>query len=203
MERQLLIADGHGYLSDIYQNYFVAHGYSVRVVSEGVECLKALHKTRPDLLVLDTELKWGGPDGVLAIMGEEDDLSTIPVVLLSDLEEMAADNAVPLALPSMPAHETPLLMRTGESIPFLWPSVSKCDPTILKWRDQNSIPVSGSSPNKRPRAAQVVDRLLKPFSFQNLLASISTVCAALEARMPDVSDAMLGFLAAVEIAQVG
>lgn len=90
MEQRLLIADADSYLSDLYLKYFGAHGYSVRVASGGVECLTALRETTPDVLVLDTELKWGGADGVLAVMDEEDDLSTIPIVLLNDKPLLAA-----------------------------------------------------------------------------------------------------------------
>lgn len=89
MERQLLIADADSFLSDIYRTYFTAHGYSVRVTAGGVECLTALRETTPDVLVLDTELKWGGADGVLAVMDEEERLASVPVVLLNDVHGQA------------------------------------------------------------------------------------------------------------------
>ena len=144
MELQLLIADGDGCLSALDLKSFAAHGYCVRVASGGVECLMALRETTPDVLVLDTELRWGGADGVLAVMDEEHHLSTIPIVLLHDTDGM----------------------DTGDSVSLSWPSISKRDATSLS-----------STPNKRPLATQVVDRLLKPFRFQNLLDSIGTATA--------------------------
>lgn len=152
MQQQLLIADADDGLSDLYLKYFGAQGYSVRVVSGGVECVTALRETPPDVLVLDTELKWGGADGVLSIMNEEDGFSTIPVVLLNDTDGKTADDAACLSWPSMPAD----------------------DAAILKWPAPTLLSVQGGSPNKPPVAAPVVDRLLKPFRFQNLLDSIGS-----------------------------
>lgn len=151
MTQRLLIADADSYLSDLYQKYFGAHGYSVRVASGGVECLTALRETTPDVLVLDTELKWGGADGVLAIMDEEDGFATIPIVLLNDTDRKAAGDAVPLD----------------------WPSTSD-DDVSLNWPAPTSLSLLEGSPIKPLLAARVIDRLHKPFYFQNLLDSIGT-----------------------------
>jgi DNA-binding response OmpR family regulator len=172
MEQQLLIADADGYLSDLYLKYFAAHGYSVRVASGGVECLKALRETPPDVLVLDTELKWGGADGVLAVMDEEDGLSKIPIVLLNDMDGKQPGDPISLAWTITPTDATP-----GENMPFVWPSALERDVTGLYCLDENSTPSLSSNPNKRALTAQVVDRLLKPFRFQNLLDSIGTATA--------------------------
>lgn len=152
MEQQLLIADGDGSLTDLYQKYFAAHGYSVRVALGGVECVTALRETPPDVLVLDTELKWGGADGVLTVMEEENGLSNVPIVLLNDRDRKTNGDDVPLAWPSSPAEEA----------------------TRLEWATPALPPSMPASVNTLPLGAQVVDRLLKPFYFQNLLASIGT-----------------------------
>ena len=152
MQQQLLIADSDGYLSDLYLKYFGAHGYCVRVVSGGVECLTALRETPPDVLVLDTELRWGGADGVLSVMDEENGLSTVPVVLLNDKDGRAA----------------------GDEAPLSWPSTPVEDSVSLKWPDPTSLSSLRGSANKPPLAVQVVDRLLKPFYFQKLLDSIGS-----------------------------
>lgn len=150
--QQLLIADADDYLSDLYQKYFAAHGYSVRVASGGVECLTALRETTPDVLVLDAELKWGGADGVLAVMDEEDGLSTIPIVLLNDTDGKSTSDEVPLA----------------------WPSTPDDDDVSLHWPAPTSLSLSDGNPINKLLAARVIDRLHKPFYFQNLLESIGT-----------------------------
>ena len=150
MEQQLLIADADGFLSDIYRKYFAAHGYSVRVASGGVECLTALRETPPDVLVLDSELKWGGAHGVLAVMDEDDGLSTVPIVLLNELDGKVTD----------------------ETDPPAWLSFSASDVGILKWPDGTSMPSPSNGRKQLPLPAQVVDHLLKPFRLQELLDSI-------------------------------
>lgn len=86
MAQQLLIAEADCRLSARLERYFAAHEYSVRLVSGGVECLTALHESSPDVLLLDTALNWGGADGVLSVMDDEDSLLKIPVVLLTDTD---------------------------------------------------------------------------------------------------------------------
>lgn len=155
MDQQLLIADADHQLSDLYQKYFTARGYSVRIASGGVECLKALRDTPPDVLVLDAELKWGGADGVLAVMDEEDGLSTIPVVLLNDVDARDAD----FRHPSMR-----LSSITDDAISLKWPALAALS-------SQAGNPGNGSA------ASRIVDHLPKPFRLQNLLDSISTAPA--------------------------
>lgn len=152
MPQRILIADADSYLSDLYQKYFGAHGYSVRVAAGGVECLTALRETTPDVLVLDTELKWGGADGVLAVMDEEDGLSTIPIVLLNDTNGQAA----------------------GDAAPLTWPSTPDNDDVSLNWPAPASLSLLEGSPIKPLLAARVIDRLHKPFYFQHLLDSVGT-----------------------------
>ncbi len=109
MEPQLLIADADGCLSDHDLKSCAAQGSSVRVTSGGVECLTALRETPPDVL-LDTELKFGGVDGVLSVLVEEDDLSTIPVMLFND-----DDTSASLPEPSSHAEEW-ITLKCGDQI---------------------------------------------------------------------------------------
>lgn len=150
MKNQLLIADADGSLSELYLTYFAAFGYSVRVAKRGVECLAALRETLPDVLVLDTERKWGGADGVLSVMDEEDGLSKIPIVLLSDADGNAA----------------------GDKAPESCQSASVGSSFRLKWPAPTPHSELNSTPTQPPVAVQVVERLLKPFQFKKLLESV-------------------------------
>jgi hypothetical protein len=49
-------------------------------------CIAMLRAHAPDLLVLGPSLRWGGCDGVLARLREDDSLPSIPVLLLSSVD---------------------------------------------------------------------------------------------------------------------
>jgi DNA-binding NtrC family response regulator len=81
MKPTLLIAEGDAELCDDYRNFFTARGYEVETVSDGLSCLAKLRRAIPAVLVLDRELRWGGGDGVLAWLREQNAASELPVVL--------------------------------------------------------------------------------------------------------------------------
>lgn len=161
MWQQLLISDADHHLSDLYHRFFRASGYAVRVANGGVECLTALRETRPNVHVLDAELKWGGADGVLTMMDEADGLSKSPIVLLNEPNKEGAANAEGL-------------LNRSHSL--------DCSTEVLMWPTQGSLSPPMNSPNMVPRTFRIVDRLNKPFYFQDLLASI-------RAASSDASDA--------------
>jgi DNA-binding NtrC family response regulator len=81
MKPTLLIAEGDAELRDAYRSFFTARGYEVETVSDGLSCLAKLRRAIPAVLVLDRELHWGGGDGVLAWLREQNAASELPVVL--------------------------------------------------------------------------------------------------------------------------
>lgn len=111
--------------------------------------------------LLDSELKWGGADGVLAVMDEADGLSKFPIVLLDEANKVEAANAEGLL------NRPHSLERSTE---------------VLMWPTQDSLSPPMNSPNMVPRTFHIVDRLSKPFYFQDLLTSI-------RAASSDASDA--------------
>jgi DNA-binding response OmpR family regulator len=73
------------------ERHFSAAGYAVASVSGGLECWTWLRRVVPSVLILDMELPWGGGDGVLARLREEQPAqATVPVVLLTDNTTSAA-----------------------------------------------------------------------------------------------------------------
>ena len=61
----------------------VSHGgYQVETAHDGVECVRKLRFFRPEVLILDLELLWGGYDGVLAFLREEYVGHDVPTVIL-------------------------------------------------------------------------------------------------------------------------
>jgi DNA-binding NtrC family response regulator len=67
----------------------------VSTATSGLDCLTALRAERPDVLVLDPDLRSGGGLGVLALMG--DDVPAVPVLILTAHPEQVAESAVPLS----------------------------------------------------------------------------------------------------------
>jgi hypothetical protein len=58
-------------------------GYMVETAIGGVECLAKLRQRKSVVLVLEQNILWGGADGVLARM-RDDDIPSVPVVLVCD-----------------------------------------------------------------------------------------------------------------------
>lgn len=87
----VLFADADRELCDIYGELLEPYDYRVEMAGNGVECMTKLRQLRPDLLVLDLDLPWGGGDGVLAVMRKDPRLALIPVVLTATGASQALD----------------------------------------------------------------------------------------------------------------
>lgn len=82
MKTRLLIADSDEALLPVYERYFAAHDCDVETAAGGVDCLDKLSRFRPDVMIVDRHLPWGGGDGVLAAMQTDRSIARTPVVLL-------------------------------------------------------------------------------------------------------------------------
>lgn len=82
MKNTLLIADPDRELCQRYGRFFAHLDYQVETAHDGLECLNKLRQIKPDALIMEMDLPWGGGDGVLACMSEEQGLDSIPVVLV-------------------------------------------------------------------------------------------------------------------------
>jgi carbon storage regulator CsrA len=80
---RLLIADADRSLLVCYADYLSERGYQVATAADALECVERLGELRPDLLVLDPCLPWGGGDGVLAVMQEDATIEPIPVIVVT------------------------------------------------------------------------------------------------------------------------
>ncbi len=83
---RMLITDGDSEFLEIAKRFMKQYGHEALVASNGLECIACLRDSAPDILVLDSELLWGGSDGVRDIMNEEPQLDSIPVILITDDE---------------------------------------------------------------------------------------------------------------------
>lgn len=82
MAMRLMVADADEGMLERCKRHSSLNGIALRTATGGIECLAELRRWFPDVLVLDMHLPWGGGDGVLTVMREDDLLARIPVVLL-------------------------------------------------------------------------------------------------------------------------
>ena len=87
---RVLIADPDEELQPVYREPLALEGFDVVTAVSGLECVARLRERAPDVLVLEPHLPWGGGDGVLAMMGEDPRLATIPVMVLTSHHESDA-----------------------------------------------------------------------------------------------------------------
>jgi DNA-binding response OmpR family regulator len=81
MKSIILIAEGDNELRDRLGRLLGEHGYQVISASDGLECSRKLRQQKPQAVVLDQDLRWGGSEGVLAVMRDDPVLCRIPVIL--------------------------------------------------------------------------------------------------------------------------
>jgi DNA-binding response OmpR family regulator len=84
MKPRLLATDPDPLLLGIYRTYFPHFGFDVATAGDGLHCVRLLRELAPDALILSFELLWGGGEGVLACVREENQMRPIPVVLTFD-----------------------------------------------------------------------------------------------------------------------
>ncbi len=112
MSPTLLVAEGDAELCEIYQSYLSALGYEVETAANGLDCVETLRRMTPAALVLDRELCWGGGDGVLAWLREDETRSHIPVVLTTLAVGHSPENAENQNPPIVKFLRKPFALRT-------------------------------------------------------------------------------------------
>ena len=81
------MADPDESLPRVYREPLSREGFELATAVSGLECVARLRERVPDVLVLEPHMPWGGGDGVLAIMGEDQDLAIIPVMVLTSCRD--------------------------------------------------------------------------------------------------------------------
>lgn len=79
MKTQLLLCESNPGCLARTREFLTRRGFDVCVASNGLECMELLREVRPDVVVLDWEMPWGGGDGVLALL--QDELRLPPVIV--------------------------------------------------------------------------------------------------------------------------
>ena len=84
---RVLMADPDESLHPLYREPLLREGFEVDRALSGIECVSRLRERVPDVLVLEPQLPWGGGDGVLAVMGGDPQLATVPVMVLTSCRD--------------------------------------------------------------------------------------------------------------------
>jgi DNA-binding NtrC family response regulator len=82
MKPIVLIADPFGTLSTIVVTCVSHRGYEIETAIDGIECLAKLRSMTPDVLILQAGLLWGGVEGILAEIREDQCIPYIPTVVI-------------------------------------------------------------------------------------------------------------------------
>jgi CheY-like chemotaxis protein len=94
--RRVLLATGDDSLLALGREHLAAHGYAVATASGGLACVKLVREFAPDVVILDTDLHWGGADGVLAHLRSAGDRDAAVVLLASPFADFRAHWAQPV-----------------------------------------------------------------------------------------------------------
>jgi CheY-like chemotaxis protein len=105
-------------------------GYETQIATGGLECLSQLREAPPDMLALGDGLLWGGGDGVLAVMAQEEQLQEIPVLLLVEHGKQSEFIRHPLVI-SVIRYPAPL-HELARQLALL---ALSCDPSSFPVRD--------------------------------------------------------------------
>ena len=83
MRTDVLIAETDTKLCAAYERMLSGSGLLVETAVDGLDCWSKLRARRPDALMIDVDLLWGGSDGVLARLREDSDEAVSPEVFVT------------------------------------------------------------------------------------------------------------------------
>ena len=84
-EKKILIVEDDFFIRDLYEKQFTKEGYAVESVPDAEQGLEKIKSAPPNLVLLDLMLpKMSGLD-LLKILKADNNLKTVPVVILTNL----------------------------------------------------------------------------------------------------------------------
>ena len=78
---RILIADTDETTLAMIRSYLCHHGFDTEMASDAIEGVTMLREFRPHALILGNGLQWGGSDGLLEFVQEEQQCSNLHLVL--------------------------------------------------------------------------------------------------------------------------
>ena len=89
MPHAVLLVDDERFARTVYSDYLRAAGYDVEVAESGIEALRKVEASRPDLVTLD--VKMPGLDGIEVLRRIRQVDASLPVLLLTAFGEFRQD----------------------------------------------------------------------------------------------------------------
>ena len=80
---RILVASSSVFRQQFYHDVVENLGHEVSITSGGLDCVRQLRSSPPDLLILEAPLHWGGSEGVLEVAQNELGSSALPVILVA------------------------------------------------------------------------------------------------------------------------
>jgi CheY-like chemotaxis protein len=78
---RFLVAIHEPFLREQLRRFLTTRNFDVAVAADGLQCLEQLREGQPTVLVLDSQLQWGGSNGVLDYLSDEEPFQAVTVVL--------------------------------------------------------------------------------------------------------------------------
>lgn len=158
--KTILYAEDDAVTLTAYKNRLEKAGYSVQTATDGVEALKVLHQTPPDLILLDLLLPKLTGEDVLKYLNSNPSLGQIPVIVLSTNSILTAANE-------------PLVERTQKH--FLkhectFPKLLSAIEEVFSFQGASAAPVFNRQPDQPP-----AESILK--EIEDLKNQTPVVCA--------------------------
>lgn len=100
MQQRVLIATALAYRRRWYLDVLKPPRFQVETAASGIECVALIPRFRPEVLLLESYLLWGGCDGVLAVCEDEKLLKSMSVIVVdvrNDSDQTYRIGAYPLA----------------------------------------------------------------------------------------------------------
>ncbi len=89
-KKKVCIIDDDPNLREIYFTKFTQEGFQVVMAVDGEEGLKSIRDTRPDIVLLDLQMPVKNGIEVLQELDEDEVLSKIPVIVLTNIDNEEA-----------------------------------------------------------------------------------------------------------------
>lgn len=132
MKASILLADHDPELAEATMRRLLARGYDVQIATDAIQCHSLLRSFFPEVLVLDLAILWGGGDGVLEWLIEEEAVTSPAVAVIANRWW----NRIPERLKS----RVDVQIQRPESMSDLVPFVSQLE-SLAYW-SQSSVRVA-------------------------------------------------------------